>query len=45
MVRTDSVKHTSEWECSGYHELQNIPERKRKKYILTGTISTLKLAD
>ena len=29
MVRAGIVKHPSEWECSGYHELQNIPERKR----------------
>jgi len=45
MVWAGIVKHPSEWEYSGYHELHNIPERKRKKYILTGTISTLKLAD
>ena len=45
MVRAGIVKHPSEWECSGCHELQNIPERKRKKHILTGMISTLKLAD
>jgi len=29
MVRAGIVKHPSEWECSGYHELLNIPERKR----------------
>jgi len=45
MVRAGIVKHPSEWEYSGYRELQNIPERKKKKYILTGTISTLELAD
>ena len=31
MVRAGIVKLPSEWECSGYHELQNIPERKRRK--------------
>ncbi len=29
MVRAGIVRHPSEWECSGYHELQNIPKRKR----------------
>ncbi len=29
MVRAGVVKHPSEWENSGYHELQNIPERKK----------------
>lgn len=29
MVRAGVVSHPSEWECCGYHELQNIPERKR----------------
>jgi len=29
MVREGIVKHPSEWECSDYHKLQNIPERKR----------------
>jgi len=29
MVRAGVVRHPSEWECSGYHELQNIPKRKR----------------
>jgi len=32
MVRAGIVKHPSEWECSGYHELLNIPERKRIIY-------------
>lgn len=29
MVRTGIVKHPSEWESCGYHELQDIPKRKR----------------
>lgn len=29
MVRAGIVRHPSEWKCSGYHELQNIPKRKR----------------
>lgn len=29
MVRAGIVRHPSEWECCGYHDLQNIPERKR----------------
>lgn len=29
MVRAGVVKHPSEWDCCGYHELQNIPERKK----------------
>jgi len=29
MVRAGVVEHPSEWKNSGYHELQNIPDRKR----------------
>jgi len=29
MVRAGIVEHPSEWKNSGYHELQNIPDRKR----------------
>jgi len=41
MVQSGIVKHPTEWEFSSYRELQNIQERKRKKHMLNGMISTL----